>query len=42
MADAHLRSRLASAGREFVRANFSVEQMVRGNLKVYRALISTS
>ncbi len=33
------REKFATAARDFVHANFSVEQMVRGNLEVYRELI---
>ena len=37
--NAQLREKIASAARDYVRANFSVEQMVRGNLEVYRELV---
>ncbi|MES9993404.1 MAG: glycosyltransferase [Candidatus Thiodiazotropha sp.] len=39
--DASLRQRMGEAGREKMRLEFSVEQMVSGNLTVYRDLLGT-
>jgi glycosyltransferase involved in cell wall biosynthesis len=39
LADAALRARFAEAGRDLVRREFSTDQMVEGNLAVYRELV---
>jgi glycosyltransferase involved in cell wall biosynthesis len=40
LADRDLRQRLGAAGRELIRAEFSSEEMVSGNLRVYRELVN--
>ena len=40
LAEPELRHRFGAAGRELVQQEFSVEQMVRGNLQVYRELMN--
>ncbi|MES9852031.1 MAG: glycosyltransferase family 4 protein [Candidatus Thiodiazotropha sp. L084R] len=41
LADESLRRQMGESGREKMRRSFSVEQMVEGNLNVYRALLNT-
>jgi glycosyltransferase involved in cell wall biosynthesis len=42
LADEPLRRQMGESGREKMRRNFSVEQMVEGNLNVYRGLLNVS
>ncbi|MET0122206.1 MAG: glycosyltransferase [Candidatus Thiodiazotropha sp. 6PLUC9] len=41
LADESLRRQMGESGREKMRRSFSVEQMVEGNLNVYRSLLNT-